>query len=371
MNMEAREKAKSRPASPWIWTALIWLSVGTFDASDTVFSMRAEGHHHAWVALFFTLLFSWLPWALASPLILWLGRKYSLRLKSVVWWLFHLAVCTGIGFASAALCAAFEVWCNPWLLQPPPPLHSFWSLTVERFLDHSVSLLILYASIMAIGYVLDSRERLALQETERAHLNESLMRAQLEALRRQIEPHFLFNTLNSVTAMIREDRNKDAIETIAELGELLRRVVECADRHEVALREEMEFLERYLDLQKLRFAERLRLSVDVPEELLSAQVPSLLLQPIVENSIKHGISKTMQGGRIRIGASRSDEMLTLNVYNDGPPLAPDQGMPSAGTGISNIRTRLRSLYGNAFSLTMRNEGQHGVEVMISLPFREN
>ena len=170
------------------------------------------------------------------------------------------------------------------------------SLTVTRFLDHSVSLLILYASIMAIGYVLDSRERLAVQETERAHLNELLTRAQLDALRRQIEPHFLFNTLNNVAALIREERNNAAVETIAGLGHLLRRVVECPDRHEVALGEEMEFLEKYLDIQKLRFAERLRLSVDVPKELFAAQVPSLLLQPIVENSIKHGIAKSAQGG---------------------------------------------------------------------------
>lgn len=330
--------------------------------------MRAEGHHHAWVSLFFILLFSWLPWALASPLILWLGRRYPLTSKSVLRWVSHLVVCAAIGFASAALTASLEVWLNPWLWNPPPD--SVLSLTVTRFLDHSVSLLILYASIMAIGYALDSRERLALQETETAHLNELLTRAQLDALRRQIEPHFLFNTLNSVAALIREERNNAAIKTVAALGILLRRVVECSDRHEVALGEEMDFLGKYLDIQKLRFPDRLRLNVDVPEELFAAQVPSLVLQPIVENSIKHGIAKSVQGGRIRIGAFRSGQMLTLNVYNDGPMLALDQGTPSAGTGISNIQTRLRSLYGSAFSLTMRNEGPHGVEVSISLPFRE-
>jgi signal transduction histidine kinase len=366
--MDAPKAIRPRSASPWLWIALIWLSIGTFDASDTVFSMRAEGHHHAWVSLFFTLLFSWLPWALGSPLILWLGRGYPLTSKSVLRWLSHLAVCAGIGFASAALTASLEVWLNPWLLNPPP--NSVLSLTVTRFLNHSVSLLILYASIMAIGYALDSRERLAVQETETAHLNELLTRAQLDALRRQIEPHFLFNTLNNVAALIREERNNAAVETIAGLGHLLRRVVECPDRHEVALGEEMEFLEKYLDIQKLRFPERLRLSVDVPKELFAAQVPSLVLQPLVENSIKHGIAKSVQGGRIRIGAVRSGQMLTLNVYNDGPRLPLDQGSPPAGTGISNIQTRLRSLYGNAFSLTMRNEGPHGVEVSISLPFRE-
>lgn len=368
--MDERKDVRPRPASPWLWITLIWLSIGTFDASDTVFSMLAEGHHHKWVSLYFALLLSWLPWAVASPLILRLGRRRPLKLKSVWWWLSHLAVCAGVGVASAAVMSGLEVLLNPWLWHPPPPLHLFWRLTVTRLLDHSVSLVILYASIIAIGYVLSSREQMALQETERAQLKELLTRAQLDALRRQIEPHFLFNTLNAVTALIREERNNAAVEMIADLGILLRRVVECSDRHEVALGEEMDFLGKYLDIQKLRYAERLRLSLDVPEELFTAQVPSLVLQPIVENSIRHGISKSAQGGRVRIGAFRSDQMLTLNVYNDGPTLAPDLEISTAGTGISNIRSRLRSLYGNAFSLTMRNEGPHGVEVSICLPFRE-
>jgi len=111
--------------------------------------------------------------------------------------------------------------------------------------------------------------------------------------------------------------------------------------------------------------------VDVPEELRTAQVPSLLLQPIVENSIKHGIAKRAHGGRIRIAAFRSNGTLTLNVYNDGPVLPPENGSPPTGTGISNIRTRLRSLYGDAFTLTLRNRDPSGVEVSVTLPFREN
>ena len=366
--MDERKRIRSRPTSPWLWITLIWLSIGTFDASDTVFSMLAEGHRHKWVSLYFTLLLSWLPWALASPLILRLARWRPPDSKSVVCWLFHLAACAGIGLTSAAWTAGLEMLLNPWLWSPPP--QSFVSLTISGFLDHAVSFLIIYVSIVAIGWVLDSRERLALEETKTVRLDELLTRAHLDALRRQIEPHFLFNTLNAVTALIREERNKAAVEMIAELGILLRRVVEGSDRHEVALGEEMDFLGKYLDIQKLRFAERLRVSVDVPEELFTAQVPSLVLQPIVENSIRHGISKSNQGGRVRIGAFRSDQMLTLNVYNDGPTLAPDHEMSANGTGISNIRSRLRSLYGNAFSLTMRNEGSHGVEVSISLPFRE-
>jgi two-component system, LytTR family, sensor kinase len=340
-----------------------------FDASDTVFSMRAEGHHHAWFSLFITLLLSWLPWALATPLIVDLGRRHPFGFTSLSGWLPHLGACAFIGLAFAAWSAALEELLNPWLQSPAPD--PFARLMVAKFLNRFVSFLILYAAIVAIGYVLDSRQRLARQETENARVNELLTRAQLDALRRQMEPHFLFNTLNGIAALVREGRNDAAITMLIKLSDVLRRVVEGSAKHEVALGEEIEFLQKYLDIQKVRFADRLRLSVSVPDELLAAQVPSLLLQPIVENSIKHGIAKSALGGAIRVGAFCSDGMLTLNVYNDGPKLPPDTGDLRVSTGISNLRTRLRSLYGAAFTLTMQNKDPSGVEVSVSFPFREN
>ena len=360
---------RSRGSSRWRWITLIWLSIGMFDASDTVFSMRAEGHHHAWLSLFVTLLLSWLPWALATPLILDMGQRHPVDLKSVSAWLCHLGGCAATGLAFAAWTAGLEEFLNPWLQAPAPA--PFLGLTLAKFLNRFVSFGVLYGSIVAIGYVLDSRHRLALHETETVRLNEMLARAQLDALRRQIEPHFLFNTLHGIAALVREGRSDAAIRMITGLSDFLRRTLEASGRQEVALGEEMEFLQKYLDIQKVRFADRLRLSVDVPEELHAAQVPSLLLQPIVENSIKHGIAKSAYGGAIRIGAFRSDRMLTLNVYNDGPKLPPDTGDVQVSTGISNLRTRLYSLYGTAFSLSMENKEPSGVEVSVSFPFREN
>ena len=367
--MGARISIRSLQSSRWFLIGLIWVSIGMFDASDTVFSMRAEGHHHAWFSLFITLLLSWLPWALATPLILELGRRHPLGFTSLSGWLPHLGSCTFIGLGFAAWSAVLEELLNPWLQAPAPD--PFARLMMAKFFNRFVSFLILYAAIVAIAYVVDSRQRLALQETETARVNELLTRAQLDALRRQIEPHFLFNTLNGIAALVRERRNDAAINMLIKLSDVLRRVVEGSAKHEVALGEEIEFLQKYLDIQKVRFAERLRLSVNVPEELLTAQVPSLLLQPIVENSIKHGIAKSAHGGAVRVWAFRSDGMLTLNVYNDGPKLAADTGTVQVSTGISNLRTRLRSLYGNEFSLTMQNKDPSGVEVTVSFPFREN
>jgi LytS/YehU family sensor histidine kinase len=166
---------------------------------------------------------------------------------------------------------------------------------------------------------------------------------------------------------VREGRNDDAVSTIAGLSDFLRRVLEDSTRQQVPLSEEMEFAQKYLDIQKVRFVERLQLSVDVPQELLLAQVPPLILQPLVENAIKHGIAKRVEGGAIRIAASRSNGMLTLSVYNDGPGL-PASGEARAGIGISNMRTRLQSLYGDEFELSMKNREPDGVEVSVSVPF---
>jgi LytS/YehU family sensor histidine kinase len=157
---------------------------------------------------------------------------------------------------------------------------------------------------------------------------------------------------------------------IAELSDFMRRVLEDSTRQEVPLGEEMEFAQKYLQIQKARFVERLQLSVDIPSELLLAQVPTLILQPIVENAIKHGIAKRAQGGAVRIAASRSDNLLTLAVYNDGPGLPAGWETSLPGIGISNMRTRLRSLYGDGFKLKLENQAPDGVEVSVSVPFKE-
>jgi hypothetical protein len=343
----------------WLWAGLIWLSIGVFDASDTVFSMRSQGHHHAWVALFMTLMLGWLPWAVAGPFILDLNRGFPLSLKAPAAWAIHFGFCIFLSAADAAWTAGLEELWNPWMVDPPV---SYAQLLPVKLLTRFASSLVLYGAIVAVGYAIDYRQRLAELQIETT-------RAQLDALRRQIEPHFLFNTLNGIAAIVREGRNAVAVQMLASLSTFLRGVVEGSARDEVPLGEEIEFLERYLEIQKLRFAERLLLSLDVPEDLLRARVPSLLLQPIVENSIKHGIAKRAQGGAIRIVAQREDGMLTLIVYNDGPKLPSEETAIRVGTGLFNIQKRLRSLYGSAFRLTMRNQEPSGVHVSVSFPFR--
>ena len=352
----------------WFWIAAIWSAVGLFDATQNVFVMRAEGMHHNWARLFLCLLIGWLPWALATPTIFRLGRRYPpMRWKPISTWIRHIATCITVGFVFSLWTATLEKLLNPWAKIPGP--EPFPKLLSQTFYNGLLSTFVLYATVLLVGYMLDSRERLALEQTETARLNEQLSKAQLSALRRQIEPHFLFNTLNSIAGLVREKRNDAAVTMIVELSDFMRRVLADSNRQQVPLGEELEFTRKYLDIQKIRFVERLQCTVNVPNELLLAQVPTLILQPMVENAIKHGIAKRAQGGAVRILASRSNGMLTLSVYNDGPNL-PENEKTNSGIGISNIRTRLQSLYGDDFKLNMQNQAPGGVEVSVSVPFKE-
>lgn len=355
-----------RPAPHWRWVALLWAGFALVNATQIVGGMRAVGMQHAWVRLFVAVLLSWSVWALATPLVLRLGCRFPPNhWQPLRTWFIHLGACLGIGAAYSAWTALLQLFLQPWGYVQ---VTSFWKTAFSVFYGEFHIFLILYAAILAVSYTLESSKRLAQRETEAARLNEQLSRAQLEALRRQLEPHFLFNTLNAIAGLVREGRNDAAVSMIAGLSDLLRRVLDDSGKQEVSLGEEMEFLETYLDIQKMRFADRLQLSLDVPGEFLSARVPSLILQPMVENAIEHGIGKRAAGGAILIGAARNNGLLTLSVYNDGPRIPDDWERLRSGVGIANVRARLESLYGTACTLNIRNRDS-GVEVLISVPYK--
>jgi LytS/YehU family sensor histidine kinase len=204
---------------------------------------------------------------------------------------------------------------------------------------------------------------------ELAQLNAKLAQAQLSALRRQIEPHFLFNALNSIAGLIRENKSNEAITMLVGLSDFMRRTLSESNRQEVPLSEELYFVKQYLATQKVRFAERLQLSIDVPMELQDAAIPNLILQPLVENAIKHGIAKRKEGGSVRIAATSQDNQLHISVSNDGPSLTPGWETASAGVGVTNVRARLTALYGDAASFVMNTRSLDGVEVAITVPLR--
>jgi two-component system, LytTR family, sensor kinase len=362
----SESQATPRPV-PWLWIAFIWLGFGLIDASQTVFPMRVQGMHHKWVLLFLVLVADWLPWALATPLVMRLGRRHSpFRSPALRTISLHAGLVIIVDVVTAAWSALLEVWLDPWSqTQPPKPYTSLW---VAGLVDGLLTSLIVYGFILAITFAMESAERVARQRTEAAELGEQLAKAQLEALRQQMDPHFMFNTLNAISGLVRDEKNHSAVSMIAGLSDLLRRSALDTHRPQVTLGEEVDYLQRYLDIQRVRFAERLQVAVDIAPELYSEWVPNLILQPLVENAIKHGIAKRVEGGAIRVAARLAQDTLHLSVYNDGPRL-PDDWEAASGIGLSNLRTRLRILYGTRFDLNLRSPEFGGVEVAVSLPLR--
>jgi LytS/YehU family sensor histidine kinase len=180
----------------------------------------------------------------------------------------------------------------------------------------------------------------------------------------------MFNTLNSIAGLVRDHRSDAAVSMIVGLSEFLRRATEDSHRSQVTLAEEVEYLQRYLEIQKVRFGDRLQVSVDIPTELLRAQVPNLLLQPLVENAIKHGIAKRVAGGTIRVAGASQNGSLYLSIFNDGPVLPTDWQATHTGVGIGNLRTRLQILHGKESDLQLKCADTGGVEVVVTLPFME-
>jgi signal transduction histidine kinase len=201
-----------------------------------------------------------------------------------------------------------------------------------------------------------------------ARLETKLVRASLDALKMQLHPHFLFNTLNSITSLIRNNRMREAEDIVAGLGELLRRSLDHRQEAMETLGHEIDFLRRYFEIESIRFQDRLKVEFDLPPKCLGALVPSLILQPLAENAMKHGISKDPAARLLRISAERDGTRLILTVYNDGPALPKDEASLHNGIGLQNTITRLQMLYGDEARLRLRDQ-PHGVRAEIILPYR--
>lgn len=356
------------PAIRWRWITAFWCAGAMFEAGQSIFMLHAEGRQGGELRLFATEMASWLPWMLATPVVIALARRFpiarGLTLRGLA---AHLATLAVISLTAQAWSAGLQVLFNPWSKRTPPV---FWDTWSTNLVFQALNCLVAYVLILTITYLVDSRDKVARQATETARLNEELSKAQLAALRRQLDPHFMFNTLNSIAGLVRDNCNAAAVSMIVGLSEFLRRASEDSHRPQVSLAEEVEYLDRYVDIQKMRFGERLRVSVDIPAELLGAMVPSLLLQPLVENAIKHGVSRRAAGGTVRVSGAKREGRLRLSVYNDGPAASEDPDAEGVGVGLTNLRTRLSILHGDAAGLQMDRVADEGVEVVVTLPLAE-
>jgi two-component system LytT family sensor kinase len=301
----------------------------------------------------------WL-WVAATPLVVWVGRRFPLhspgRLRN--WGVHLLALHLIVG---AVLLVHGLIQFAGLQLTPRPlgqTIQRAVALAAPEFL---LIYLVLLLSTFAIDYFRKYRDR----EIRTAQLEASLQQAKLAALQAQLNPHFLFNALNAVSAlMYRDVEAADAM--LARIGELLRLTLAADGSHEIRLSEELELLERYLDIERIRFADRLAITVDVPDATRDAHVPPFALQPLVENAIRHGIAKRSGGGQVLVSARQVADRLQLRVVDDGPGLA---GKVREGIGLRNTRDRLQQLYGGAQQLTFRRPDSGGLEVLVELPWR--
>jgi two-component system LytT family sensor kinase len=358
---------KARPL-PWLAFAALWLGIGLIEACQTVFPMRAQGMHHAWMALFLMLVASWLPWTLVTPLVIELTRRFPvLRGTSIRGLLIHVGTLGILSVVSAGWYALFEFELNPWAVAQPSG--SYVSLLLGKLSYDFLRSFVAYTLLVVIAEFLFSRERLASSQTEAAELRAELSEAKLASLRQQMDPHFIFNALNSVCGLVRDGQNEPAVEMLVAVSAYLRNAAEHPLRPLASLAEEVDLLRQYLDIQKCRFGERLRILIEVPAEFLPVTVPTLLLQPLAENAIKHGISARADGGSIRVTGQRVDGKLQLVVRNSAPQAVLTDSPPGLGIGLSNLQARLNLLYRAEQCLQMERVNGGDFEVRITLPLR--
>ncbi len=312
----------------------------------------------------------WLPdyylWAALAPLILWLGRRFPLERR---YWARNLA----LHVAAAAVLLQVELLLSCWIISiiamVPPRYDGFWDYYTTVARSYFLWGLIIYLFILAAGQAYHNYRQLREHEVEAADLRSRVVEAQLRALKMQLHPHFLFNTLHSIGSLVRTGERDRALGMLAGLGDLLRYSLENEERQETPLREEMEFLRRYLEVEQMRFSDRLRVRFDVEEEALLAAVPNMIMQPLVENAIRHGVSPHAGSREVVVGASRSDGLLRLVVEDDGP-LPPPGWRPNedSGVGLSNVRERLARMYGSEARLRVEPGTRAGVVSVIELPW---
>jgi len=245
------------------------------------------------------------------------------------------------------------------------PLAEAWMKSVRdsAFLDTMV-----YVMVVGVLLAIDLRRKLRAQELAGARLHADLAKAELDALRVQLHPHFLFNTLNAISMLVRKGEGETAVRMIAGLSDLLRLALATAGQQEVPLRQELDFLERYLCLQQIRFPDRLKFQMRIDPETLEARVPSLVLQPLAENAVRHGIAPSVAGGSVEVAAMREGEELVLRVRDTGVGLGPGAESPG-GVGLRNVRARLQHLYPGQHRFRVANRVEGGVESLLAIPFR--
>ena len=335
-------------------------SLALLELYRTVVTRVLEGRSLTWRELGHGVVPLWLTVVIASPWCAWMARRFPFRSGRVLGALAaHLGGAAVFGALQMCLMISYHVGLQGRTFEVHGVLHRY---AFYVAMEASV-----YAAIVIVVLLLDARAEAAERALASARLERDLTAARLESLRAQIRPHFLFNTLNTLAVLARKGDGAAVDRAIGDLGELLRASFETGGRHEIPLAEELAFAERYVHLQRMRFPDRLEVTWEVEEDARRALVPALLVQPLVENALEHGLASG--GGRVRVAARRDGADLELEVTDDGPGFAAGAATGN-GVGLANTRERLALLYGARGSLACGDGEGGGGRVRIRIPWRE-
>lgn len=350
---------KSRPY--WLLIALACLVPAVLDAFKSYITSLLGGGGIDWGGVVFAGS-EWLFLGALTPITYVLSRRYPLRRENIVRALAaHTAGAIALCIAWATLGLLLGLVLNRFPAQGNLlPDYVNWLLTS---LPWSVFMYFtVLGCVYAFTYYRESRER----ESQQARLAAQLAEARLGALRMQLHPHFLFNSLNAITVLVRDQKVREASRMLELLSSLLRHVLQIGQRQWITLDEEIRFLEQYLEIEQVRFSDRLKVLWSIDTAVRDALVPEFILQPIVENAVRHGVAKRSDAGVIEISARESDSDVVLSVQDNGPGYYPTT---DAGMGLSNTRARLETLFGEAGRLEIINTEEGGVIVIIRFPLR--
>ena len=363
---------ESRPR--WLIVLLCAMAVATVLGWSSVafvyFGMNAFGRTYPFGRAVLAGLTDWYFWAAVTPLVFWLGQR--VRLERSPW-----VGAVGVHLAAGAAVALVEILVVTLVGRAAGMASTngtfrdaFVRLTLQYFHFNFIIYWVIVAAAHAARYYASFRSR----ELEAARLRAELTQAQLTALQAQLQPHFLFNTLHTIASLVREGRAGAATDTLAALGELLRRTLGDGDRHESPLADEIGFVQGYLEIERTRFSDRLAVSYDITADAMQAMIPRMALQPLAENAIRHGIARDPDARRVAVRARRAGERLRLEVENDGPPWdgeahSSSGNGPGNGVGLANVRARLARLYGAAWRLELSPGDAGGTLALLEIPWR--
>ncbi len=367
MSPGARERIR-KIAGLW----LAWTVAGLFYITQDSVPRLYRGEAVAWKYVFVGWMTGMYVCAALTPALLWLGNRWPIE-RRVAFAPLHLCVSVVFSIAATAVEVPLLMAMGVFPAASPPPsiaagVKIMLSFGIQGGVVRYWAVIVLHA-VYRSQQNAKSREREAVALTMQAsELARQLAAAQLSALKMQLQPHFLFNTLGAIIVLIQQQKTAEAEGMVARLADLLRLALDDVDAQEVPLWRELEFLRLYLSIEEVRFKDRLRVRIAADPELSDALVPHMVLQPLVENAVRHGLGQSEDAVTIDVSAARRDGSLALTVSDDGPGLHPAR-LEQPGIGLTNTRSRLKRLYGDGAGIVAQNCAPHGARVTIMLPLR--